>query len=90
MSSWRYYEGQDEPLSGCELELGEFVIRIHLNKLPYGFGYFISMGSHIIAMCAEVPTRDGAQRAALDKLVSLINGWYTQAVQARAEMDAIG
>lgn len=86
MAEWRYYEGEDEPLSGCQLELDEFVIYVNPNQPPYGFSYRISWRSHGVAYSPFVPTREKAQKSALEKLMSLTREWYTQAFQAHADL----
>jgi hypothetical protein len=87
MAKWRFYEGEDDPLSGCELEMDGFRISVNPNRPPHGFTYFISWYGYMLQSPTRSPTRDEAQQAALDKLIALTSGWHTMATKARAELE---
>lgn len=88
MAEWRYFDGQDDEYSGCELLLQGFSLWVTPNVPPNGFMYWANLGE--LAFVVELnhaPTREQAQRAALDALITQLDEWKAQAEAARAELD---
>lgn len=86
MTTWQYFDGEDEPYSGCNIDLGGMWLFVTPNRPGHGFMYQVTLASVVIVDPTNAPTREQAQRAALDALIAKLDEWKAQAQAACDEL----
>ncbi len=86
MAGWFYFDGAEDEYSGCTHSFDWGYIFVTPNKPGHGFAYFVTMLGTNIVDYTNSPTREAAQRAALDALITQLDAWKEQAVKARVEL----
>lgn len=89
MAEWRYFDGKEEFYSGCDLDLGGPWLFVSPNRPGHGFMYQVTLAGVGIVDPTNMPTREQAQRAALDALITQLDAWKAQAEAARVALDEV-